>query len=129
MHAPQAPPTQQLSVDQIFVMFDPENQLIRYAMSSRTGAVHGEFRVNVHGGEEDASRPGTSQGDKQKPDPGSVSPAAVRGGRRSRGRPGYQHPDPGRGEGAGPPSELRSEVTSQVDSTNKLQALRGDPAA
>lgn len=120
-------------MDQIFVMFDPENQLIRFAMSSRTGAVHGEFSstgaVHVHGSEEDASRPGTSQGDKQKPDPGSVSPAAVRGGQRSRGRPGDQHPDPGRGEGAGPSPELRSEVTSQVDSTNKLQALREDPAA
>ncbi|KAK1886793.1 Nidogen-1 [Dissostichus eleginoides] len=32
--------TQQLSVDQIFVMFDPENNLIRYAMSNKIGSVH-----------------------------------------------------------------------------------------
>ncbi|KAM8772103.1 nidogen-1-like [Acanthopagrus schlegelii] len=32
--------TQQLSVDQIFVMFDAENHLIRYAMSNRIGSVH-----------------------------------------------------------------------------------------
>lgn len=35
--------TQQLSVDQIFVMFDADNHLIRYAMSNRIGSVHGEF--------------------------------------------------------------------------------------
>uniref|UniRef100_A0A665TJ01 Nidogen 1b n=1 Tax=Echeneis naucrates TaxID=173247 RepID=A0A665TJ01_ECHNA len=35
-----APSTQQLSVDQIFVMFDNGNQLIRYAMSNRIGSVH-----------------------------------------------------------------------------------------
>ncbi|KAM7419941.1 hypothetical protein PAMA_016848 [Pampus argenteus] len=35
-----APSTQQLSVDQIFVMFDAENHLIRYAMSNRIGSVH-----------------------------------------------------------------------------------------
>uniref|UniRef100_H3CGM1 Nidogen 1 n=1 Tax=Tetraodon nigroviridis TaxID=99883 RepID=H3CGM1_TETNG len=40
-HAHVAPPTQQLSVDQIFVMFDPENELIRFAMSTRTGPVQG----------------------------------------------------------------------------------------
>nr|XP_046232520.1 nidogen-1-like [Scatophagus argus] len=33
-------PTQQLSVDQIFVMFDTENHLIRYAMSNKIGSVH-----------------------------------------------------------------------------------------
>ncbi|XP_063738884.1 LOW QUALITY PROTEIN: nidogen-1-like [Eleginops maclovinus] len=32
--------TQQLSVDQIFVMFDPDNNLIRYAMSNKIGSVH-----------------------------------------------------------------------------------------
>uniref|UniRef100_A0A667XJ18 Nidogen 1 n=1 Tax=Myripristis murdjan TaxID=586833 RepID=A0A667XJ18_9TELE len=31
------PPTQQLSVDQIFVMYDAGNQLIRFAMSNRIG--------------------------------------------------------------------------------------------
>ncbi|XP_041788948.1 nidogen-1-like [Chelmon rostratus] len=35
-----APATQQLSVDQIFVMFDPENNLTRYAMSNKIGSVH-----------------------------------------------------------------------------------------
>ncbi|KAM7394805.1 hypothetical protein PAMP_021585 [Pampus punctatissimus] len=35
-----APSTQQLSVDQIFVMFDAENHLIRYAMSNKIGSVH-----------------------------------------------------------------------------------------
>ncbi|XP_068178370.1 nidogen-1-like [Antennarius striatus] len=39
--AAEAPPTQQLSVDQIFVMFDSNNHLIRYAMSNRVGPVHG----------------------------------------------------------------------------------------
>uniref|UniRef100_A0A673CC44 Nidogen 1b n=1 Tax=Sphaeramia orbicularis TaxID=375764 RepID=A0A673CC44_9TELE len=34
------PPTQQLSVDQIFVMFDTDNRLIRYAMSNKIGSVH-----------------------------------------------------------------------------------------
>uniref|UniRef100_A0AAQ6AFF5 Nidogen 1b n=1 Tax=Amphiprion ocellaris TaxID=80972 RepID=A0AAQ6AFF5_AMPOC len=32
--------TQQLSVDQIFVMFDADNNLIRYAMSNKIGSVH-----------------------------------------------------------------------------------------
>ncbi|XP_040891311.1 nidogen-1-like [Toxotes jaculatrix] len=35
-----APATQQLSVDQIFVMFDASNHLIRYAMSNKIGSVH-----------------------------------------------------------------------------------------
>ncbi|KAG7217942.1 hypothetical protein INR49_020764 [Caranx melampygus] len=35
-----APSTQQLSVDQIFVMFDSDNLLIRYAMSNKIGSVH-----------------------------------------------------------------------------------------
>uniref|UniRef100_A0A3Q1IY26 Uncharacterized protein n=1 Tax=Anabas testudineus TaxID=64144 RepID=A0A3Q1IY26_ANATE len=35
-----APPTQQLSVDQVFVMFDPDNHLIRYAMSNKIGSIH-----------------------------------------------------------------------------------------
>nr|XP_055040010.1 nidogen-1-like isoform X2 [Misgurnus anguillicaudatus] len=34
------PPSQQLSVDQIFVMYDAGNQLIRYAMSNKIGSVH-----------------------------------------------------------------------------------------
>uniref|UniRef100_A0A7N6AK96 Nidogen 1b n=1 Tax=Anabas testudineus TaxID=64144 RepID=A0A7N6AK96_ANATE len=34
-----APPTQQLSVDQVFVMFDPDNHLIRYAMSNKIGSL------------------------------------------------------------------------------------------
>uniref|UniRef100_A0A3Q3X132 Uncharacterized protein n=1 Tax=Mola mola TaxID=94237 RepID=A0A3Q3X132_MOLML len=34
-----APPTQLLSVDQIFVMFDPNNGVIRYAMSNKIGTV------------------------------------------------------------------------------------------
>ena len=38
-----APSTQQLSVDQIFVMFDADNHLIRYAMSNKIGSVHSEF--------------------------------------------------------------------------------------
>lgn len=37
-----APPTQQLSVDQIFVMFDDANLLIRYAMSNKIGSIHSE---------------------------------------------------------------------------------------
>uniref|UniRef100_A0A3B5ARR4 Nidogen-1-like n=1 Tax=Stegastes partitus TaxID=144197 RepID=A0A3B5ARR4_9TELE len=36
-------PTQQLSVDQIFVMFDAGNNLIRYAMSNKIGSVHSGF--------------------------------------------------------------------------------------
>ena len=38
------PPTQLLSVDQIFVMFDANNSVIRYAMSNEIGPVLGEFR-------------------------------------------------------------------------------------
>ncbi|KAK2817579.1 hypothetical protein Q5P01_025770 [Channa striata] len=34
------PSTQQLSVDQIFVMFDADNRLIRYAMSNKIGSIH-----------------------------------------------------------------------------------------
>lgn len=37
-----APATQQLSVDQIFVMFDADNDLIRFAMSNKIGSVHSE---------------------------------------------------------------------------------------
>ncbi|KAM6939613.1 nidogen-1-like [Xenentodon cancila] len=37
------PSTQQLSVDQIFVMFDTQNNLIRYAMSNKIGSVHSDF--------------------------------------------------------------------------------------
>uniref|UniRef100_A0A8D3DW80 Nidogen 1 n=1 Tax=Scophthalmus maximus TaxID=52904 RepID=A0A8D3DW80_SCOMX len=35
--------TQQLSVDQIFVMFDADNHLIRYAMSNKIGSVHSDL--------------------------------------------------------------------------------------
>ncbi|KAM3624046.1 uncharacterized protein V6R79_018475 [Siganus canaliculatus] len=35
-----SPSTQQLSVDQIFVMFDADNSLVRYAMSNKIGSVH-----------------------------------------------------------------------------------------
>ncbi|KAG9350557.1 hypothetical protein JZ751_026923 [Albula glossodonta] len=35
------PQSQQLTVDQIFVMYDPGNQLIRYAMSNKIGSVEG----------------------------------------------------------------------------------------
>uniref|UniRef100_A0A4W5R5T5 Nidogen 1 n=1 Tax=Hucho hucho TaxID=62062 RepID=A0A4W5R5T5_9TELE len=35
-------PTQQLSVDQIFVMYDSGNQLIRYAMSNKIGSIHSD---------------------------------------------------------------------------------------
>ncbi|XP_051529265.1 nidogen-1-like [Myxocyprinus asiaticus] len=34
------PPSQQLSIDQIFVMYDSNNQLIRYAMSNKIGSIH-----------------------------------------------------------------------------------------
>lgn len=34
--------TQQLSVDQIFVWFDDQNELIRYAMTNKMGSVHSE---------------------------------------------------------------------------------------
>ncbi|XP_060895366.1 nidogen-1 [Labrus mixtus] len=34
-------PTQMLSVDQVFVMFDPNNELIRFAMSNKIGDVNG----------------------------------------------------------------------------------------
>ncbi|MFT7807036.1 nidogen-1 [Arapaima gigas] len=33
---------QQLSVDQVFVMYDAANQLIRYAMSNKIGSIHSE---------------------------------------------------------------------------------------
>ncbi|KAJ8246133.1 hypothetical protein GJAV_G00263980 [Gymnothorax javanicus] len=35
------PASQQLSVDQVFVMYDPGNQLIRFAMSNKIGSIHG----------------------------------------------------------------------------------------
>ncbi len=35
-----APASQQLSVDQIFVMYDSSNQLIRFAMSNKIGSIH-----------------------------------------------------------------------------------------
>lgn len=38
-----APSTQQLTVDQVFVMFDPVNRLIRFAMSNKIGSVHSEL--------------------------------------------------------------------------------------
>ncbi|XP_063054021.1 nidogen-1-like [Engraulis encrasicolus] len=38
----QMPSSQQLSVDQVFVMYDAANQLIRYAMSNKIGSIHSE---------------------------------------------------------------------------------------
>ncbi len=35
-----APASQQLSVDQIFVMYDSSNQLIRFATSNKIGSIH-----------------------------------------------------------------------------------------
>ncbi|KAL7854484.1 hypothetical protein SRHO_G00166740 [Serrasalmus rhombeus] len=40
------PPSQQLSVDQVFVMYDSVNQLIRYAMSNKIGSVNGTPQQN-----------------------------------------------------------------------------------
>ncbi|TSL68191.1 Nidogen-1 [Bagarius yarrelli] len=40
------PPSQQLSVDQVFVMYDSTNQLIRYAMSNKVGPVSGTPQQN-----------------------------------------------------------------------------------
>lgn len=91
-----APSTQQLSVEQIFVMFDPENDLMRYAMTTKMGSVYSEFRghlwvrhwvssaikqMRLSASKDPLSHvsvAGRSQEDKQKPDPGSVSPAVVR---------------------------------------------------
>lgn len=36
-------PTQQLRVDQIFVLYDEVNQLIRYAMSNKIGSIHSKL--------------------------------------------------------------------------------------
>ncbi|XP_024145472.1 nidogen-1 [Oryzias melastigma] len=36
----EAPPIQQLSVDRVFVMFDSQNQLVRYAMNNMIGSIH-----------------------------------------------------------------------------------------
>lgn len=35
-------PTQMLSVDQVFVLYDANNDLIRYAMSNKIGDINGE---------------------------------------------------------------------------------------
>ncbi|XP_042560584.1 nidogen-1-like [Clupea harengus] len=40
------PSSQQLSVDQVFVMYDTANQLIRYAMSNKIGSIHSEAVEN-----------------------------------------------------------------------------------
>ncbi|KAF4082994.1 hypothetical protein AMELA_G00134890 [Ameiurus melas] len=40
------PPSQQLSVDQVFVMYDSANQLIRYAMSNKVGPISGTPEQN-----------------------------------------------------------------------------------
>ncbi|XP_062868655.1 nidogen-1 isoform X2 [Trichomycterus rosablanca] len=40
------PPSQQLSVDQVFVMYDSANQLIRYAMTNKIGPVSGPPQQN-----------------------------------------------------------------------------------
>ena len=41
------PSSQQLSVDQVFVMYDTANQLIRYAMSNKIGSIHSESRGSL----------------------------------------------------------------------------------
>ncbi|XP_066552549.1 nidogen-1 [Amia ocellicauda] len=51
------PSTQQLSVSQIFVMYDSGNNLIRYAMSNKIGSLHGDE------GEENACFTGTHRCD------------------------------------------------------------------
>lgn len=40
-------PTQMLSVDQVFVMYDANNELIRFAMSNKIGDVNGEVMETV----------------------------------------------------------------------------------
>ncbi|XP_053369004.1 nidogen-1 isoform X1 [Clarias gariepinus] len=40
------PPSQQLSVDQVFVLYDSVNQLIRYAMSNKVGPISGTPQQN-----------------------------------------------------------------------------------
>lgn len=37
-----AKPTQMLSVDQVMVMYDANNELIRFAMSNKVGDINGE---------------------------------------------------------------------------------------
>ncbi|RVE76570.1 hypothetical protein OJAV_G00010130 [Oryzias javanicus] len=39
----EAPPIQQLSVDRIFVMFDSQNHLVRYAMNNMIGSIHSDL--------------------------------------------------------------------------------------
>ncbi|XP_041959120.1 nidogen-1-like isoform X1 [Alosa sapidissima] len=43
---PPTPSSQQLTVDQVFVMYDAANQLIRYAMSNKIGSIHSETVEN-----------------------------------------------------------------------------------
>ncbi|XP_020560434.1 nidogen-1 isoform X2 [Oryzias latipes] len=38
----EVPPIQQLSVDQIFVMFDSQNHLMRFAMTNKIGSIHSD---------------------------------------------------------------------------------------
>lgn len=40
-------PTEMLSVDQIFVMYDANNELIRFAMSNKIGDVNGEVTGTI----------------------------------------------------------------------------------
>lgn len=42
--------TQQLSVDHVFVMFEADNRLIRYAMSNKIGSIHSESGTLQHRG-------------------------------------------------------------------------------
>lgn len=37
-------PSQLLSIEQVFVMYDPNNRLIRFAMSNKIGDVNGEHK-------------------------------------------------------------------------------------
>lgn len=40
-------PTQMLNVDQIFVMYDSSNELIRFAMSNKIGDINGEVMETI----------------------------------------------------------------------------------
>ncbi|TRY83859.1 hypothetical protein DNTS_030091 [Danionella cerebrum] len=42
------PSSQQLSVDQVFVMYDSGNQLIRFAMSNKIGSIHRDILTILH---------------------------------------------------------------------------------
>lgn len=40
-------PTQMLSVDQVFVLYDTSNEIIRFAMSNKIGDINGEVMVII----------------------------------------------------------------------------------